>query len=43
LLAAPSVAGKPHYEIAGNVVKIADGASNAQRKIRFDGVGWRTN
>lgn len=43
-VAAPSVAAKPHYEITGKVVKIADGdtltildASNEQHKIRLAG------
>jgi endonuclease YncB( thermonuclease family) len=44
-IAATAVAAKPHYEIAGKVVKIADGdtltvldASNTQHKIRLAGI-----
>jgi len=41
----PAFAGKPHYEVAGKVVKIADGdtltildGSNTQHKIRLAGI-----
>jgi micrococcal nuclease len=43
--ARPALAGKPHYELTGKVVKIADGdtltildASNTQHKIRLAGI-----
>ena len=43
--AAPAIAAKPHYELAGRVVAIADGdtltvldGSNAQHKIRLAGI-----
>jgi endonuclease YncB( thermonuclease family) len=44
-LSRPAFAGKPHYEISGEVVKIADGdtltvldGSNSQHKIRLAGI-----
>jgi endonuclease YncB( thermonuclease family) len=45
MFAATALAGKPHYDIAGKVVKIADGdtltildGSNTQHKIRLAGI-----